>query len=111
MFEYRPDHRLVFYTADDPHSVLALWTDQGINFIYLLNQPCPAFPECLFVTLWFKDAGDSIIAAFLLPFSPCDVAVKAIIFHHLLAPIRDVRAHSRQLRAGETMVIFLSLAV
>jgi len=32
MFEYRPDHLAVIYRTDDPHSALALWTDQGINF-------------------------------------------------------------------------------
>src|SRR5664279_2874615 len=71
----------------------------------LLNQSCPAFPECLFVSLWFKNAGDSIILAFLLPFSPCDVAVISVVPHHLLSPVRDVRTHSRQpFHCGEDLV-------
>jgi len=32
MFEYSPDHLAVIYRTNDPHSALALWTDQGINF-------------------------------------------------------------------------------
>src|SRR5450759_3588836 len=70
----------------------------------LLNQSCPAFPECLHITLWFKDAGDSIIFACLLPFSPCDVAVVSVVTYHLLAPIRYVRTHRRQpLHCGEDL--------
>ncbi len=75
MFEYSTDHLAVIYRTDDPHFPLTLWADQRINFVYLLNQSCPAFPEYLFVSLRFKDAGDSIIVACLLPFYPCNVTV------------------------------------
>jgi len=85
MFKYNPDHRRVFDTADNSHDPLTFRTDQGINFIDLLNQSCPAFPERLHIPLWFKDAGDSIIIALLLTLTPRDVAVVAIIPHHLLA--------------------------
>ena len=64
MFEYSPDHLAVIYRTDDPHFPLTLWADQRINLVYLLNQSCPAFPVCLFVSLWFKNTGDSIIWSF-----------------------------------------------
>jgi len=79
MFEYSPDHLAVIYRTNDTHRTLTFRTDQGINLVDFLDQSCPAFPECLFVSLWFKNAGDSIIVAFLLPFPPRDVAVIAVL--------------------------------
>jgi hypothetical protein len=70
MFEYSPDHRRVFDAADNPHGTLALRADKWIYLVDLLNKQRPVTPECLFAPLWFKDAGDGIITAFLLPFSP-----------------------------------------
>jgi len=111
MFEYSPDHLAVIYRTDDPHFPLTLWADQWINLVYLLNQSCPAFPECLFASLWFKDAGDSVIFACFLPFSPCDVAVISLVPHHLFAPIRNVRTHGRKpLHSGKDLVCLSVLA-
>ena len=47
VIEDGPDHRKVFDADDDPHGALALRTDQGIDFVDLLYQPRPAFPEGL----------------------------------------------------------------
>jgi hypothetical protein len=95
-FEDGADNRRVLNAADDPHFPLTLWADHRICLIYLLDQSCLAFSKCLHVPLWFKDAGDSIIAAFLLPFSPRDITVKAVVFYHFLAPVGDVRTHGGQ---------------
>ena len=70
MIEDVPDYRRVFDAADDPHGTLALRADQGICLVYLLNQPRPTFPESLFVSLRFENAGYGIINSFLLPFTP-----------------------------------------
>lgn len=59
------DHRRVLDDTDDPHRPLTFRVDQGIYFVYLLNQPGPTFPERLFVSLRFKDAGDGVIQTFL----------------------------------------------
>ena len=65
-----------------------------LNFYhYLLNQPGPTFPESLFVSLRFEDAGNGIINSFLLPFTPDDITVTAIVPHHLLTSVRYVRTH------------------
>ena len=47
MRENIPDNLRIFDEADDAHDTLAFGTDQGIDLINLLNQPCPIFPECL----------------------------------------------------------------
>jgi hypothetical protein len=70
VIEDGPDHRRVFDAADDPHGVLALRTDQGIDFAYFLNEPRPVPPVRLYIPLWFEDTGNDVIAAFFLPFSP-----------------------------------------
>ena len=70
MFEDVPNDRRVFNAADDPHGTLALRADQGICLIDLLNKTRPVPPEDLFIPLGFEDAGDSLVAAVLLPFSP-----------------------------------------
>ena len=57
------------------------------------NQPRPTFPESLFVSLRFEDTGDGIINSFLLPFTPDDITVIAIVPHHLLTSVRYVRTH------------------
>ena len=75
MIEDIPDHRGVFNKADDPHRPLTFRADKGIYLVYLLNQSGPVFPESLFVSLSFHDAGDGVIQTFLLAFSPRDVAV------------------------------------
>ena len=49
---------------------LTLRTDQRIDFVDLLNKPRPVPPERLFIPLRFEDAGNGVIAAFLLPFTP-----------------------------------------
>jgi len=74
-----PDDRRAFDAADDPHGALALWIDQGINFVYFLNKPRPVSPEDLCVPLRFEDTGDGIVAAFLLPFPPGDVAIVSVV--------------------------------
>ena len=61
------DHRRVFDAAYDPHGALTLRTDQWIDFVDLLYQPGPVSPEDFFIPLGFEDAGDSFVAAFLLP--------------------------------------------
>ena len=96
MFENCPYHRRVFNKTDNPHSPLTFWADQGINLVYLLNQPGPAFLESFFASLRFEDAGDSVIRTFLSAFAPRNVAVIAVISHHLLAPVRDVGTHRGQ---------------
>ena len=96
MIEDIPDYRLILDEADDPHSSVTSRTDQGIYFVYLLNQPGPTFPESLYVSLRFEDAGDGVIQPFLPAFSPRDVAVIPVISHHLLAPVGDVRTHRGQ---------------
>ena len=63
MIEDVSDHRRILDEADDPHGPLTFRADQGIYFVYLLNQPGPTFPESLFVSLRFEDAGDGIIIA------------------------------------------------
>ena len=104
MFKYSPDHLAVIYRTDDPQGTLTFRTDQGIDFINLLNQSCPTFPECLHIHLGFEDAGDGVIAAFLLTFSTGDVAVVSIISHHLLAPVRDMGTHRGQpFQCGEDL--------
>ena len=65
MIEDIPDHRRVLDETDDPHGSLTFRADQRIGFVYLLNQPGPTFPERLFVSLRFEDAGDGIINSFL----------------------------------------------
>jgi hypothetical protein len=69
MIEDIPDHRRVLDETDDPHRPLTFRVDQGMYFVYLLNQPGPTFPESLFVSLRFEDAGDGIINSFLLSFT------------------------------------------
>ena len=96
MIEDIPDHRRILNTADDPHGPVTSRTDQGICFVYLLNQPGPTFPESLFISLRFEDAGDGVIQTFLPAFPPRDVAVVSVITHHLLTPVRDVRTHRGQ---------------
>ena len=96
MIEDIPDHRRILDGTDDPHRPLTFRTDQGICFVYLLNQPGPTFPERLFVSLRFEDAGDGVIQTLLLAFTPGDVAIVSIITHHLLAPVWDVRTHRGQ---------------
>ena len=39
MIEDILDHRRVFDETDDPHGPLTFRADQGIYFVYLLNQP------------------------------------------------------------------------
>jgi hypothetical protein len=87
-----PDHLRVFNKADDPHRPLTFRADKGIYLVYLLkaklhvhNQSGPVFPESLFVSLIFHDAGDDVIQTFLLAFAPRDVAVVSVILHHLCA--------------------------
>ncbi len=58
MSEDIPDHRLILNKTDDPHRPLTFRADQGIYFVYLLNQSGPAFPESLYVSLSFEDAGE-----------------------------------------------------
>ena len=79
MVEDIPDHRRGLDEADDPHRPLTFRTDQGIYLVYLLNQPGPTFPERLFVSLRFEDAGDGVIQTFLPAFSPRDVAVIPVL--------------------------------
>ena len=64
MIEDIPDHRLVLDETDDPHGPLTFRADQGICFVYLLNQPGPTFPEHLvpedgFQFLQFKGWRDA----------------------------------------------------
>ncbi len=96
MFENGPDHLSVFDEADDAHGPLTPWADQGIDLVHLLYQPRPAFPEGLFIPLGFEDAGNVVILSRHLSFTPRDVAVPAVITHHLLAPVRDVGTHGGQ---------------
>jgi len=96
VFEDVSDDRRILDGTDDPHRPLTFRADQGINFVYLLKQPGPTFPESLFVSLRFEDTGDGVIQTFLLAFSPRDVAVVSVVTHHLLVPVRDVRAHGGQ---------------
>ena len=70
MFEDFPDHRRILNAADDPHRSVTFRADQGIYFVYLLNQTGPTFPERLYVSLRFEDAGDGFIQPFLQSFSP-----------------------------------------
>ena len=70
MNEDVPDHRRILNTADNPHGPVTSRADQGIYFVYLLNQSGPTFPERLFVSLRFEDAGDGVIQTFLPAFSP-----------------------------------------
>jgi len=58
-----------------PHGTLTFRTNQKVHFVYLLNKACPAFSEGLHIPLLFDDSGDSVVVAFLLPFSPRDIAV------------------------------------
>ena len=51
MIEDGPDHRRVFDAADDPHGALALRTDQGICFVYLLYQVTMTHKRWLFAIL------------------------------------------------------------
>ena len=90
------DDLRVFDEADDPHGAFAFRTNQRINLVYFLNQSCPAFPECLHISLRFENGRYGIVVAFLLPFSPRDIAVIAIISDHLFAPVGDMRTHCRQ---------------
>jgi len=78
MIEGVPDHRRILDEADDPHGSLTFRADQGSYFVYLLNQPGPTFPESLFVSLRFEDAGDGIINSFPLLFIPDDFAVISV---------------------------------
>ena len=77
VIEDGPDHRRVFDAAADPHGALTLRTDQGIDFVDLLYQPCPVSPEDLYVPLRFEDARNGLFATVLLPFSSRDVAIVA----------------------------------
>jgi hypothetical protein len=61
----------------------------------LLNQSCPAFPECLFVSPRFEDTGNGVVNALLLTLSPWDVAIVSVI-SHICSPLRDMRTHGRQ---------------
>jgi hypothetical protein len=78
MLEDGPDHRRVFDAADDPHGALTLRTDQRIDLpvlrrdrpSYFLNKSRPVPPEDFFISLGFEDAGDSLVAAFFLSFTP-----------------------------------------
>ena len=55
------DDLCVFDEADNPHVSLTFRADQGINFINLLNQPCPILSEYFYIAIRFKDTGDNII--------------------------------------------------
>jgi len=41
-----PDHQRIFDEAEVSHGSPAFWTRERIDFIDLLNQPCPAFSTC-----------------------------------------------------------------
>ena len=96
MFEDIPDDRWVFDAADDPHDPLTFRANQRIDLIYFLNKPRPVPSKHLFIPQRFEDTGNEIIATFLLPFPPLDIAVIAVVPDHLLAPVRDVRRHGGQ---------------
>ena len=97
MIEDIPDHRRILNTADNPHGPVTSRTDQGICFVYFLNKPGPTFPESLFVSLRFEDAGYGVIQTFLLAFSSRDVAVVTFI---------DVYSNSAKI----ALALFMSLA-
>jgi hypothetical protein len=68
IFEDVPDDRWVFDIADDPHGPLTFRTDQGVDFVDLLNKPRPVPPERLFIPQRFEDAGNAVIVSFPPPF-------------------------------------------
>ena len=90
MGEDVPDDLRVFDEADDAHGALAFRTDQRIDLVYFLNQPCPIFPEDFIIFNRFSHTGDDVVRAFLFPFASGDVAVIAIVSDHLFAPVGDV---------------------
>ena len=96
MFENGPDDGRVLDAADDPHVAPTFRTYQGIYFIDLLNQPRPIPPEGLFISLRFENTGDGIVIAVFLPFPPGDIAVMAVVTHHLLSPVGDMGTHGGQ---------------
>ena len=81
---------------------------------YFLNQSRPISPEGFFVALRFEDAGEHTIRSRDLPFPPRDVAVEAVVFDHLLAPVGGglcehiAASHSR---AGKILLVPPSLDV
>ena len=91
-----------------------LRTDQRVNFIYFLDYTRPISPEGFFVALRFEDAGEHTIRSRDLPFPPRDVAVEAVVFDHLLAPVGGglcehiAASHSR---AGKILLVPPSLDV
>lgn len=87
------DNLLILDETDDPHGPPAFWANQGINLVDFLNQPGPAFQACRRGPVGFDDAGDDVRHIFLLPFSPQDVAVPAVVPDHLLSAVRDMRTH------------------
>ncbi|MFZ3253070.1 MAG: hypothetical protein WA133_02160 [Syntrophales bacterium] len=107
------DDRRIFDETDDSHGSLTFWADQGIYFVYFLNQPGPTFPESLYVSLRFEDAGDSVIQTFLSAFSPRDIAVVSVVYLTICSPRfgmceQIAASHSS---AGKFLVVAPSLAV
>jgi len=96
VFENSPDDGRVLDAADDPHFPLTLWAEQGIDLVNLLNQARPVPLDGLFIPLRIEDARDILIRSRLFPFSPRDIAIKTVVFDHLLALVGDVGAHGGQ---------------
>jgi hypothetical protein len=80
-----PDHRRILDETDDSHVPLTFLTDQRIYLVYFLNQPGPTFPESLYVSLRFEDAGDGVLQTFL--FFP----LVSAYLGHLLQNINHLR--------------------
>jgi len=102
VFQDRLDGLPVFNEADDPHDSPTLRAGEGIDLVYLLNQPGPVLPIFLRALIRFqvedstlRDAGDPVVFGFF-SLSPGNVTVVAIVPDHLLAPVRDVGTHGGQ---------------
>lgn len=105
VFEDGADDGRVLDAADDTHGPLTFRADQGIDLVNLPDQSRPVSPEGFLIPLWFEDAGDLIIRSRLLSFPPGDIAVMAVVTHHLLALVWDVRAHGGQpFQSGKAFV-------
>ncbi len=86
---------LVFDESQYTHLILALGTRSGVHFIYFLDQPGPVFPVFSGRSIRFQNTGYQLVLVVLFPLAPGYVTDVAVISHHLLSLIGDVRTHGR----------------
>ena len=84
---------LALNESDDGHRPMALGTSQRVYLIDFLYQPCPVLAAPLGWFIGLQDARHPSVFICLLPLTPTDVAVVAIVTNHLFALVGNMRTH------------------